>query len=315
MVLRGAGVALLAGSILLVRSATFLFWTIDHGHERTAKLAFLTVANVNVRGFYNRTPLMEAAFHQKPGLVRFLLSHHADLTAGDNDGSQAIHYASDVGSAQQLLEHGAQVNARSKDGDTPLMQAAWDAQTTVVEFLLQRGADIHATDNSGLQALHRAAQNWQADGSTVQVLLEHGADPDALSNDKETPLLRAVSGFNGGTTGNALAILSRSRAIDQQDSLVGDTPLLIATTESNSAAFLALLQAGANPNLANNHRETPIYFAALNELQDRMIELLRHGADPCLKGRDGLSAYDIAKSKYGLAMAMSLMKQKRSCVD
>ncbi|HEV2961498.1 MAG TPA: ankyrin repeat domain-containing protein [Candidatus Angelobacter sp.] len=297
VVLQGAGMFVLSGGLLFLRSATFLFWAIGHGHEPIAKMAFLTIASVNARGPENRTPLMEAAFRQKPEMVRFLLFHNADWTAADEQGLQAIHYASDVGSARQLLERGADVNARDKFGTTPLMQAAWDAQTAVVEFLLLHGATINATDDTGLQALHRAAQNWQEDGSTVKLLLEYGADPDALSAYKETPLLRAVSGFNGGTAANALAILARSRDINEQDSETGDTALLIATTDSQSAVFSGLLQAGANPNLANHHGDRPIHFAAMNELNDRVDELLNHGADPCAKGSDGLSARDIAKSK------------------
>jgi ankyrin repeat protein len=269
----------------------------DHGHERMAKLAFLTMASANARGPQNRTVLMEAAFQQKPEMVRFLLFHNADWRAVDDEGLQAIHYASDVGSARQLLERGADVNARDKFGSTPLMQAAADAQTAVVEFLLLHGAAIHATDDTGLQALHWAAHNWQEDGSTVRMLLEHGADPDALSAYKETPLLWAVSGTNGGTAANALALLARSRDINRQDTETGDTALLIATTDSESAVFSSLLQAGADPNLANHYGDRPIHFAAMNELNDRVDELVNHGADPCAKGSDGLSAHDIAKSK------------------
>src|SRR5947207_462953 len=97
VVLHGACLVVLAGVLLFLRSATFLFWAIEHGRERVAKLAFLTIASVNARGPQNRTPLMEAAFRQKPEMVRFLLFHNADWTATDEQGLQAIHYASDVG--------------------------------------------------------------------------------------------------------------------------------------------------------------------------------------------------------------------------
>ena len=60
VVLHGACLVVLAGVLLFLRSATFLFWAIEHGRERVAKLAFLAIASVNARGPENRTPLMEA---------------------------------------------------------------------------------------------------------------------------------------------------------------------------------------------------------------------------------------------------------------
>jgi ankyrin repeat protein len=82
-------------------------------------------ANENVAG---RTPLMLAAFR-------------GDLAA--------------VG---RLLELGADVNARDRDGDTALMFAAFKGHEPVVALLLRRGADVHARARNGWTA-RRAAQS------------------------------------------------------------------------------------------------------------------------------------------------------------
>ena len=129
---------MLSGVLLFLRSATFLFWAIEHGHERVAKLAFLTIARVNVRGPQNRTPLMEAAFRQKPEMVRFLLFHNADWRAVDEQGLQAIHYASDVGSARQLLERGADVKINADESRSALIRRIGVIGGKVLYFLSNR---------------------------------------------------------------------------------------------------------------------------------------------------------------------------------
>jgi ankyrin repeat protein len=65
-----------------------------------------------------------------------------------------------------LLEAGADPNARSPNGTTPLMYAKTAAfakgDMAILELLLSHGADIHATDTCGRSALDYATQNGAA---------------------------------------------------------------------------------------------------------------------------------------------------------
>ena len=49
-------------------------------------------------------------------------------------------------SVEHLLRQGADIEARGQDGATPLMMAAESGQPAIVKLLLERGADIEATD-------------------------------------------------------------------------------------------------------------------------------------------------------------------------
>jgi uncharacterized protein len=50
--------------------------------------------------------------------------------------------------AHMLLEHGADVNARNKNGLTPFVLASQRRLTKIIHVLVQRGADSGAHDNA-----------------------------------------------------------------------------------------------------------------------------------------------------------------------
>ena len=74
-------------------------------------------------------------------------------------GWSPIHYAAsgpNTRLVQWLLEHGAQIDAESPNGTTPLMLAAQHAPEATVELLLKRGADTRKRNQRGLQAIDYA---------------------------------------------------------------------------------------------------------------------------------------------------------------
>lgn len=60
----------------------------------------------------------------------------------------------------------------------------------VVEYLLERGADVHARDDGGLISLHNACSFGHAE--VVSLLLRHGADANSRDNWNYTPLHEAA---------------------------------------------------------------------------------------------------------------------------
>ncbi|KAL8861174.1 MAG: hypothetical protein Q9178_002390 [Gyalolechia marmorata] len=65
--------------------------------------------------------------------------------------------------------------------------AAIKNQTSVVQFLLEQGADSDATTNTGDTPLHLAVRS-KVDFNLARTLLNHGADISCLNNRKRTPL-------------------------------------------------------------------------------------------------------------------------------
>ena len=71
----------------------------------------------------------------------FLFSS-ADINARDNFKWTALHHACHSGQidlVQLLLEHGAEMDAQTINGGTPLMRAIESSRESVVEFLISKG--------------------------------------------------------------------------------------------------------------------------------------------------------------------------------
>jgi ankyrin repeat protein len=87
-----------------------------------------------------------------------------------------------------LLEAGANVNAKS-NGGTPLLMASLKGRTTIIGLLLNKGADVGATDVEGSTALMKAAINGRTEAG--RMLIENGIDIDAKNNAGRTALMMA----------------------------------------------------------------------------------------------------------------------------
>ena len=86
-----------------------------------------------------------------------------------------------------LLDRGVSADCRLGVGsNTPLMQAAADGDTALINLLLNFGADIEATNECNERPLGFACSWRQLDAA--RLLLERDADPNALEDPDKTYL-------------------------------------------------------------------------------------------------------------------------------
>lgn len=86
-----------------------------------------------------------------------------------------------------LINNGADPNARDEDGLTPLHHAAWKGHVSAVEKLALNGADLNAQDkHKGWTAYHWAAEKGHED--VYWLLGRLGANPTIESSYGDTPV-------------------------------------------------------------------------------------------------------------------------------
>jgi len=108
------------------------------------------------------TTLMAAAYGGDDDVLSDLIQRGADLEAKDVDGYTALMYAcngAQMRAVEVLLDAGADVNARDKQNSTPTMFAAQHGHADIVKRLVDHGGDLDARGEHGLTALGFARQN------------------------------------------------------------------------------------------------------------------------------------------------------------
>jgi len=126
------------------------------------------------------------------------------------------------------------------DGSTDLHWASYRNDFTAVEALLRAGADVDAATDLGVTPLWAASQNGSA--QIVRVLLEAGADPDVALLAGETPLMVAArSGYP-----EVVAILAKAGAAVDKRAARGQTALMWAASQKHPTVVKVLLAQGAN---------------------------------------------------------------------
>lgn len=122
-----------------------------------------------------------------------LLAHGANIEATSGAGRSPLHEAVLAGYENvclALLEHGANVNVKDARGDSPLHCVIHYAHSPIFLMLLDHECNVNAVNKYGASALHKAAHFGYA--SACLTLIERGADPLLKDNNDNTALDQAI---------------------------------------------------------------------------------------------------------------------------
>lgn len=165
-------------------------------------------------------------------------------TRGESGLLVATH-ANDIPMAKIFLQHGANVNLQDKIEDSPFLYAGAEGRTEILKLMISHNPDYTLTNRFGGTALIPAAEKGHL--ANVQLLLaETSIDVNHVNNPGWTALLEAIVLSDGGKT---------------QQQIVQ-----------------ALLENGADPNIADSSGVTPLAHAKQQGYDAITNLLLAHGA-------------------------------------
>ena len=109
--------------------------------------------------------LKEAVESGDCDLVAELVTGGIPVTAKDDDGNTALHFAAqgEMGCVEKLLELGAEVNAVNNEGSTPLIEAVKYGDYEISKALLDKGADKSLETQDGTTALSAANEGGDSE--------------------------------------------------------------------------------------------------------------------------------------------------------
>ena len=251
-------------------------------------------ADVNARTRTNETPLHLSCKDPIFDNVRALLIHGANPNSICEGGKVAMHilaktvvrsthiYKDIPGIFRLLHNHGADVSAEDKLGDTPLHLLAergyrcsakhWDERVAIFRFLLRHGTNMTARNGVGNTPLHLVVTEWNdTSRSTIlkgilQLSFRYGVNLNAQDKTGDTPLHILVTCLQKSEAFIQL-LLQHGVNVNVQNK-VGDTPLHILVGQplyrrhdwrEIKAISQLLLQHGADVNIRNKAGETPLH--------------------------------------------------------
>ena len=245
----------------------------------------------------------------------------------------------DLGKVRTLLEADSTLlEAKDENGSTPLICAcfappAFISKSDIANYLIDRGANIHAKNNWGATPLYftigdydltlrlikmGAAVNVKVFGSITPVnqaasrgnlkvtklLIDHGANINLRS--EQGTLVHRIINMNqiekNGSCTEMVKLLVEG-GIKLEEYSFGNTELHLAAIQGLTDLVPILIKAGCDVNVVNHYGHTPLYYAAIHGFQKTAEALIAAGADTTA----------IVEKNYGKAPQLtSKLKQREA---
>lgn len=182
----------------------------------------------------------------------------------------------DAAEIRRQLER-VDADAPGSDGSTLLLAAIASGQLASVEALLQGGADPNRPGPRGDTAVHAAAFSGKPE--LLRLVLEHGGDVDA------------------------------------RNPQTGTTPLVQALLSPRADQYRVLLDAGADPDIADRNGDTPLHVAARTNNGSAILALLGKGASPLAKNSGGASFQSYYFGDHRAILNDLALAERKAVVD
>ena len=248
------------------RGATPLYRAAKNGHIEVLQFLIEQHADIDIVDYRVMSPLGEAAVQGHIDVVNRLMHHKANVIGEVEGLTDPLTCVATWGKRevkailQSLIDSGSFVgNANNHHKTSALIRALYKGDIDIVIMLVECGADIHARDADGLQAIDIASYCGHAD--IVQFLSDR------------LPSINYSNTFNHfDSISVSASYLSSSTRID----CVGNTAVHVTT---DVQCMGSLLENGADVEAENFDGLRPIHCAVRTGLVELVELLIQHGAN------------------------------------
>jgi ankyrin repeat protein len=189
-------------------------------------------------------------------------------------GLHAAAHAGEVAAIERLAAGGAALNARDGHGRTPLHVATFARRREAIRALVRAGADLGLLENDRYDCVTIAAV--ADDEETLRLLLSLGASAKLVTSRYDGTALIAAAHL--GHDGVVKQLAAAGAPLDHVNNLhwtaVIEAVVLGDGGRRHQETLRALIQAGANLQLADRQGQTPLALARSRGYREmvRMLE-------------------------------------------
>ncbi|KAG5446246.1 Transient receptor putative cation channel sub A member 1, partial [Clonorchis sinensis] len=228
------------------------------------------VNHINLVDCEGDTPLHTAVRSGDLEQVKLCLHHGANIMAIQNDQETPVHYAcskSDLECVKLMLEARPNqielcLSMVNRSGYTPLHIATLYDHVPLLEYLVEQGAPIDATDSTGLTALLLGAKKGSY--RSCCRLIDLGANVSSSDANERNivhlMMLHYQSGIQGMMRIFEMSLVSQDLVFRKDSS--GCTPLHYAAEHGRHCMVRCLLSLGVTILDRNAEGDTPMHLAA-----------------------------------------------------
>ncbi len=251
--------------------STPLHEAIRYGQLEIAQMLLDAGANINAKDNLGKTPIMLIIPRDKLSeTYHLLIRYRADLNQADTYGDTVLHTATMLKAnssiIKSLVEGGADINARNKEGVTPLAIAIQAQDINTIKLLTENGASIHTQDTHGKSPLSMA---FEMSNEVFEATLNEN-NCQTQDSEGNTPLHIAL--INNAPMSKIQHIIGLTSDVNIRNR-DGDSPLYLAASKNMEQIGKLLLEKGADIFSTNKDNNSPLRLALKEggKLQDWLI--------------------------------------------
>ena len=312
----------------------------EHGNdaEKAVELVLNDGLDINTLALCNRTPLLWASLSSSGEFIETLIDLGANVNAQRSDDKVTPLFLSadwnNFLAVNLLLDHGADANIVSADGNSPLHRAVSNGFCDIAKRLVEKGSDLNLQNKEGRTPLFLGVTNKHE--QLIKLLIENEADVNIGYKKNYTERIQLVRGKDKGRAAWHYVLVKKHllglflkrvkggrvnvadfgdilqsgwgkdppkgttdkilKEYDFQFKKIPDVTVLhIASEQINESEIIDLLvKSGANVNAQDAEGFTPLHMAAIHGNLKIVKKLVDLEADVNIITTDGKNAAELA---------------------